>query len=672
MSGNLLLLDVAENHNLASLPKLELKIVWLGTVPAVAGPIAARVRERGGTWQAFADLKEYHSRTGAHSAPPPEICMVDQDVAQAAGGQTPDPLWKELFENHSQRVWVVVAPQANLSEVERYYSLGAAGVVRATTIEDFWGVILQCQRVLHSQISMSNNHPAGMGELTGLWEQAFSACRVAAWSWEVGGIRGQFSRNLPELMGFQAGDYERLSRGDLEIWLEHIHPEDHEQFSQTILRCLNSHEPYSVEYRVRNAQGKSRWLMSRGGFVSDALGQSRLQGITADISDRKQAQIALADSEQRFREFMDNSQCVAFIKNREGYYVYVNRNFRELLFANPPPIIGQHDREIYPPEVANRLREQDLKIWHSRAPWSGMEDVPIATGELRHWWSVKFILKNSYGDEFLGGMAIDITPQLQAEDQTRTLLEELSHLSRLATMGQLVAELAHELNQPLYAASNYTEASLNQLRQTGRASAELLGWMTEVSVQIRRMNEIIRRVSGFGSRGPESPQICQLNELIMECHNLLQVRLRKAPIRLIYNLDPNLPQILAQPLQLQQVLINLVTNALDALLTVAVDNPQISIRTWKNEGQSVGLEVADNGPGVSAERMARIFEPFYTTKPEGVGLGLSISKSIVEAHGGKLTALPNQPRGLKFQMEFPVEHKAYYYAPISTGVGDGT
>jgi C4-dicarboxylate-specific signal transduction histidine kinase len=168
------------------------------------------------------------------------------------------------------------------------------------------------------------------------------------------------------------------------------------------------------------------------------------------------------------------------------------------------------------------------------------------------------------------------------------------------------------------------------------------------------MSEIIRRVSGYGSKSAPLPQAVKLNELIRSCCELLTPRLRKEPVQMEFDLASDLPLVTVQPTQIQQIIVNLVTNAIEALQDQPVTNRLIGIRTRRDGPDHVLIDVSDNGPGISTELLPSIFAPFTTTKSEGMGLGLSIVRSIVESHGGHIAAIPRQPRGMIFQIRLPL------------------
>jgi C4-dicarboxylate-specific signal transduction histidine kinase len=226
--------------------------------------------------------------------------------------------------------------------------------------------------------------------------------------------------------------------------------------------------------------------------------------------------------------------------------------------------------------------------------------------------------------------------------------------------------LAHELNQPLYAVGNFAEACLKILSNPNGNQTQVTPWLEQIQRQSKRMSEIIRRVSGYGSKSAPLPQTVKLNELIRSCCELLTPRMRKEPVQMEFDLASDLPLVTVQPTQIQQIIVNLVTNAIEALQDQPVTNRLIGIRTRRDPPDHVLIEVTDNGPGIPPELLPKIFVPFTTTKSEGMGLGLSIVRSIVESHGGSIAALPRQPRGMNFQIRLPLVAPVPYDLQFAT------
>jgi len=256
------------------------------------------------------------------------------------------------------------------------------------------------------------------------------------------------------------------------------------------------------------------------------------------------------------------------------------------------------------------------------------------------------------------GIVMDTTDRVRMEQESNQRLAQLAHVSRLTSMGELVSELAHELNQPLYAIANFSQACLNIARGTSfPQQTDLLGWLEQISEQSQRAGEIIRRVYSFVRKTPAQRHTVDINAVVHECARLLQVNLRHEEVALHLELSPALPEVVVDPVQVQQVLVNLLSNAIDAMSHLPRPERQITVRSRQNETGDIEVSVGDHGRGASEQDLERLFEPFFTTKSEGMGMGLAISRSIIEAHNGRLWAERNLDAGLTFRFTLPIHNQ---------------
>ena len=252
----------------------------------------------------------------------------------------------------------------------------------------------------------------------------------------------------------------------------------------------------------------------------------------------------------------------------------------------------------------------------------------------------------------------DVTEKRRLQRKVHQDLEVLSHFQRNAAIGQMAAVLAHEINQPLGAISNYVGGLLLSLKDSGLGASEqqeLLGPLTNVQSQALRASEIIKRLGCFMERRPtETPCIqVNLNELILETVKYIQYDFQIHQVKLVLNLQENLPDTFGDAVQFQQVLINLIKNALEAVRDASTLEPSVLVQTH-NVDEFVVVRVVDNGPGLKEPDIAKMFQPYFTTKPNGLGLGLSISQSIIEQHGGKIHASRGEKNGLQFTLHFRI------------------
>jgi two-component system sensor kinase FixL len=259
----------------------------------------------------------------------------------------------------------------------------------------------------------------------------------------------------------------------------------------------------------------------------------------------------------------------------------------------------------------------------------------------------------SSGSRHFTGFVRDLTERQETERRVQDLQAELLHASRLSVMGQMASTMAHELNQPLTAITNYLEAG-RQLLITGAEGAERIGELMEKAIaQAQRAGDVIRRLRAFVSKGETERRVHNLNQLVEESLALALVGVRQRGVRVALELDDALRPVLVDDVQIQQVVLNLVRNAVEAMEQAEPRELTISTRTNAEQGMAEVI-IADTGPGIAPELADRLFQPFVTTKATGMGLGLSICREIVEAHHGRLTAAPASSGGTVFRVTLPI------------------
>jgi PAS domain S-box-containing protein len=283
------------------------------------------------------------------------------------------------------------------------------------------------------------------------------------------------------------------------------------------------------------------------------------------------------------------------------------------------------------------------------------------TGEIRYAQSVGHPSLGPSGDlvEYVGTI-IDVTERRQAEEEREKLREaqaDLAHVSRMTTMGELTASLAHEVNQPITAVVNGASTAVRWLTREEPDLAEAREAALGVVRNAKRAADIISRIRTISKRGESNRQPVDINELIREMITLLRNEANRYSVSIRTNLVADLPQVMADPVQVQQVMMNLIMNSIDAMKEIAQPR-ELTLRSQRGEGQHLLISVSDTGKGLPQHQMDQIFDAFFTTKAHGIGLGLRISRSIVESHGGRLWATNNSPRGASFYFTLPIPAKA--------------
>lgn len=371
---------------------------------------------------------------------------------------------------------------------------------------------------------------------------------------------------------------------------------------------------------------------------------------------RQQAEQALRE-QYAFRQAMEDSlQTGLRARDLNGVITYVNPAFcrmvgwePEELVGRPPPMpywidesrdatLALHDR-ILAGDGPKQGFEYRFRRRNGESFWALIHEAPLvdAQGRQTGWMS----------------SIIDISAQKQAEELARQQQERLQSTARLITMGEMASSLAHELNQPLAAISSYTTGSVN-LIDSGRTDlSEIRGVLDKIREQSQRAGRIIRRIYEFVRRAEPKSEPCDIFNLINEIADLVEVDARHQKVAMKRAIALGLPLIRGDRVLLGQALLNLMRNAIEAMRETPEPLRQLTVSAWVEEGQLL-ISIADHGPGIPAAQAVQLFEPFYTTKAEGMGMGLNICRSIVEAHQGRLGVEPNPEGGSIFTITLPL------------------
>jgi two-component system sensor kinase FixL len=276
--------------------------------------------------------------------------------------------------------------------------------------------------------------------------------------------------------------------------------------------------------------------------------------------------------------------------------------------------------------------------------------MELAVGEVR-----------TDADHIFTGFIRDISDRVAAQTRAEELTRELNHVGRLTAMNEILSMIVHELNQPLTAIANFSQASKRLLEKGGDQSGRAVEFIEKSVRQAHRASEMIRRLRNFATRGAGEREPMVVNEVVQDAARLALIGTADQGIQTAYDLEEGLPQITADRIQVQQVVVNLIRNGIDAMLDPKADQDGtlcLTIQTSRNKDGAVRISVADTGPGIAPDVAADLFTSFVTSKEGGMGIGLSVSKSIVEAHGGKIWVEPNAGHGCQFAFTLPANSVA--------------
>jgi PAS domain S-box-containing protein len=449
-------------------------------------------------------------------------------------------------------------------------------------------------------------------------------------------------------------------------WSRFIHTDDLTRYIGEWQAAVATGEPMESEARVRRMDGDYRWLLVRNVPLRDELGNIvKWYGTAIDIEERKRAEEALRRSEG----YLANAQRLTrtgswawSVATRQSVY-WSQENYRLLGFdpeAGIPP-----DELFYQrihPEDRDRVRRETILDRLDEGTHFDVEfRIVLPGGAIRYVRSTGHALRNISGDllEYVG-TSIDVTDRKRADEERERLRQaqaDLAHLSRVTTMGELTASLAHEIRQPITAAATNAKTCLRWLGRDTPDVPEACEAASRIVKDVKRAADIISRISLLFKKEALQRELVDVNELIREMIDLLRSEANRYSISIRTELAEHLPRVMADRVQLQQVFMNLMLNGIDAMKDTN-DASELTIKSETADGQLL-VSVSDTGVGFPPDQADQLFKAFFTTKNNGTGMGLPISRSIIESHGGRLWASCSSGRGAIFQFVLPAPVAAH-------------
>ena len=424
----------------------------------------------------------------------------------------------------------------------------------------------------------------------------------------------------------------------------------------TEVMTTGSAQPREKEYFRKDG---SRVPVLVGGA---AVSEEQDQGIAfvVDLRERKRAEQELRASEARFRTFVDHATDALVLHREDGTIVDVNRQACESLGYSRDELIGMSPLDFDPDAdealmgwIKGRLDKGEIVSFESR---HRRKDGTVFPVEIR----VREFSQG--GQRFALALIRDITDRKRAEEEAREserryleMQMELAHANRAATMGQLTASIAHEVKQPIAATVTNAQAALRWLACGPPDLGEVRQALAHIVQDGMRAGDVVGGIRDLVKKAPPREDRLEINPAIREVIELTRGETVKNGVSVQTELADGLPLIQGDRVQLQQVMLNLIINAVEAIGGASEGPRELLISSGKAGIDDVHVAVRDSGPGVPATDLERLFEPFYTTKPGGLGLGLSICRSIIQTHGGRFWATPNSPRGAIFQFTLPTQ-----------------
>lgn len=373
-----------------------------------------------------------------------------------------------------------------------------------------------------------------------------------------------------------------------------------------------------------------------------------------DITEQRRARAELEASHQRFMTVLDGLDEAIYVAGLEADDIlFANKAFKNIYGYDA---VGRNCWQVTSachPDPA-RFVAAARKLAPHQTPLE-LHDTELQNSLNGHWYQLRErAIQWVDGRVVRMEIATDITDRMNMEELNSQQLERLQQTSRLITMGEMASSLAHELNQPLSAIANYNMGCVNRLQANDYRPEELLAAMQKASAQAERAGKIIRRVRDFVKKSEPHRGAVAIADVIEEVVGFAEIEARKAGVRINVSVPPELPAAYADKIMIEQLVLNLVKNGIEAMHDTPRSERELAISARANGKDFIEVKVVDRGHGVLAEQKEKLFAPFYTTKPEGMGMGLNICRSIIEFHHGRLWATANSGGGTVFSFTIPL------------------
>jgi two-component system sensor kinase FixL len=441
-----------------------------------------------------------------------------------------------------------------------------------------------------------------------------------------------------------------------ELFLSLLEPQDRERTDQAVKRSVETGCSFDMQYHVDGPSQLHRWVRARGSVVRDEHGvPSYLSGLVIDIDDQKEVEEALRVRESHLRSILETVPDAMIVIDGSGAMQFFSSAAERQFGYLANEAIGQNVNMLMPNPDRSR-HDGYLARYASTGERHIIGIGRIVTGQRKD--GMTFPMHLSIGEMQTGGVPYftgfvrDLTEQQQTQARLQELQSELVHVSRLSAMGEMASALAHELNQPLAAISNYMKGSRRLLAASSDPNRlKIEGALDRAAEQAIRAGQIIRRLRDFVARGESEKRVERLSKLIEEAGALGLAGAREQGVQLRFNLNREHDLVLVDRVQIQQVLVNLFRNALEAM--AHSPRRELVASNVLVADETIEVTVSDTGHGFHDDVKPNLFQTFFTTKETGMGVGLSISRSIIEAHGGRMWAESNDSGGATFRFTLP-------------------
>src|SRR5580704_5016738 len=577
-------------------------------------------------------------------------------VEQSSGAGWQRAIHPEDLVRHSEK-WRTSVATGQLFEDEARFRCAADGgyrwfLVRGVPLRDQHGTIvrwygtltdLEDRKRAEEALQQSQLYLAEGQRLAHMGSWAFNAAGFEYWSSELFRIHGLEPSDKPPTV---------------EEYLALVHPEDRAFMKQGITNMLGDHRPFDFTKRIVRCDGEIRHVRCVGVPVTQRGTFQGFLGTGMDVTDQERLTEELRRSESHLAEAqkLTHTASWAWRVSDQGA-VHLSGEWYRIYGFDPgegAPTWGEVVERIHPEDGLKWTGEVERAIVE-KADYEHKFRILLPNGIVKWIHTVGHPVLSNAGDlEGFVGSSTDITELKRAEqerEKLRQLEADLAHIDRVSTLGEMAASLAHEIKQPIAAAITSANSCIEWLAHEPPNLDRARTAAARIDRYGNRAAEIIDRIRSFYKKSPPQRELVDVNGIIQEMITLLQGEATRSSIAMHTELTAEIPKITADRVQLQQVFMNLMLNGIEAMKDAG---GELTVTSHLQDGQ-LQFSVSDTGVGLPAEKMDQIFSAFFTTKPQGSGMGLAISRSIVESHGGRLWATANDGRGATFHFSLPTE-----------------
>ena len=511
----------------------------------------------------------------------------------------------------------------------------------------------QMQAALDSRTSAERRATETLRQSEAQWREVFEHNPVMYFMVEATGLVLSVNTFGAAQLGYTVD--ELLGQSVLRVFAD----EDRDAVQRNVAACLgNIGQTRSWEIRKVRKDGSRLWVRENAKAVRRLDGQLIVLIACEDITERKEAENALQESEMYLSEAQRLSHTGSFGWHvASGEIIWSEETFRIFAFDKAPSIKhGTVLQRVHPDDRTRVQRTIDRASLDLR-DFEQSYRLLMPDGAIKYVHARAHAVTGISGDtEFIGAVT-DVTARKRAEAELHEAQTNLARVTRVTALGELAASIAHEVNQPLAAVVTNAAACLRWLNRATPDLNEARGAVELIISDGNRAGEVIQRVRALVNKTTDQKAPLDVNEVINEVIGLVQHELQSHVISLQLDLTPGLPTVVADRIQLQQVILNLVVNGIEAMQPVTDRPRELVIRTRHDDAGQILVSVTDCGVGIATENAERLFDAFYSTKASGMGMGLSICRSIIEAHRGRLSVAGNTGHGAAFQFTLPLREE---------------